>query len=107
MARKDIFRYFVNIRLTAKSDHKNSLHINACSRAGAIYQAIMLVKKYKIEDIHCITVRSKAYPLALRKRKRYLKSIGRVTTCKRSNDKSLKLIKSRLEGLNKPSGDSV
>lgn len=97
MAKKTIFRYFVDIRLTNESDHRNSLHIDACSRVGAMYQAIMLLKRYKIEKAFSVVVREEAYPIEKRKRIKAIKEKNKTDTRKKDNKKAIELIKSRLD----------
>lgn len=93
MALKEIQRYFVDIRLSNKSDHRKSVHVDACSRTGAIYQALLLVKQHKIEDIYAIVVREEAYPVAKRKRKKALKNQQKTTSWKKDNLKAIESIK--------------
>ena len=93
MAKKQINRYFVDIRLSNKSNHRKSVHIDACSRTGAIYQTILLLKEHKIDDIYAIIVREYAYPIAKRKRIKALKEKNKKNICEKDNLKAIESIK--------------
>jgi len=107
MARKQINSYFVDVRLSNKSDHRKSLHIDACSRVGAIYQTTLLLKAYKIEDAFAIVVREEAYPVEIRKRKKAIKLKNKKETHKKNNKESIASIKSKLEALKNQLSDSL
>jgi hypothetical protein len=93
MTRKPINRYFVDIRLSNLSSNRKSVHIDACSRTGAIYQATLLMKKHNIDDIYAIIVREYAYPVAKRKRKKVLKEMGKKNCCEKDNLKAIESIR--------------
>lgn len=107
MPSKQINRYFVDIRLSNESDHRQSLHINACSRVGAIYQAILMLKEYNIENAYAITVREEAYPIEKRKRARAIKEKNQKQTHTKDNKRILESIKSRLDAVLDQKGDSL
>lgn len=111
MAIKSINRYFVDIRLSNESDNRHSLHIDACSRVGAIYQAVMMLKEYDIKDAYAIIVKKEAYPVAKRKRAKAIKEKNQKQALKKDNIKAINLIKSRLDAVASATvdqkGDSV
>lgn len=97
MPSKQINRYFVDIRLSKQSDHRKSVHVDACSRTGAIYQALLLVKEHKIDDIYAIVVREEAYPVAKRKRQKELKKQNKKNSWKKDNLKAIESIRIGLQ----------
>lgn len=107
MARAVINRYFVDIRLDNESNHRHSLHIDACSRVGAIYQSILMLKKHNIKDAYAITVKKEAYPVEKRKRLKAIKLKNQKQTHKKNNKNAINLIKSRLEAIKNQKSDSV
>ncbi len=101
MALEPIQRYFVDIRLSNKTDHRKSVHVDACSRTGAIYQALLLVKAHGIKDIYAIVVRETAYPIAKRKLAKAIKEQGKKSICKKDNLKAIESIKIGLKTIKK------
>jgi hypothetical protein len=97
MARETLLRYFVDIRLSNETNNRKSVHVDACSRTGAIYQALLLVKAHGIKDIYAIVVREEAYPVSKRKRTKVIKAQGKSTTWKKDNLKAIESIKIGLE----------
>lgn len=93
MPSKPINRYFVDIRLSNQSHHRKSVHVDACSRTGAIYQALLLVKEHKIDDIYAIVVREEAYPVEKRKRQKELKKLNKKNSWKKDNLKAIESIR--------------
>lgn len=88
-----VFRYFVDVRLFTTSNHRKSLHIDACSPLGAMIQTTKLLEREKVKDIYSITIRSEAYPIAKRERRKLIKLQGREHTFKRDNKKTIQKIK--------------
>jgi hypothetical protein len=96
MARSTIYRYFVDIRTSKSTDHRKSIHVDACSRTGAIYQALLIIKEHDIKDIYAITVREQSYPIEKRKRQKELKKLKIKKIRKINNLRSIQNIKMNL-----------
>jgi hypothetical protein len=99
MARQTIYKYYVSIRLNDKENIRNNIHINACSKVGALYQAVLLLKKYDVKEVYSLTIRLKAYPIEKRKRQKFLKEMGQKKVIERNNKKAINLIKQRINEL--------
>jgi hypothetical protein len=100
MPLQPVFRYFVDIRLSNQSDNRKSLHIDACSRTGAIYQALLLVKAHNIKDIYAIVVREKAYPISKRTLSKTLREQNKTEFRNKNNLKAIESIKIGLKTIN-------
>lgn len=91
MPKTDVNCYFVRVRTSKSNNYLTTLHINACSYVGAIYQATILLKQNKVEEIYSITVSSKYFPVAKQKLKKYLRGKKRKTIPKKSISCNIKI----------------